>query len=127
MRLRRLFLPIRRRIRRASRGWLYSFGVKPGAIAQLGERLDRTQEVGGSSPPSSIFEKSCTWWLRFLLDRRRSALDDGTVPLIEAIRALVADGAAPWATWECKLFDIPSGMCLHTGRYLSDRAQTHFS
>src|SRR3954447_7778506 len=26
----------------------------PGAIAQLGERLDRTQEVGGSSPPSSI-------------------------------------------------------------------------
>ena len=25
-----------------------------GAIAQLGERLDRTQEVGGSSPPSSI-------------------------------------------------------------------------
>ena len=29
----------------------------PGAIAQLGERLDRTQEVGGSSPPSSIFEK----------------------------------------------------------------------
>src|ERR1019366_1914944 len=24
-----------------------------GAIAQLGERLDRTQEVGGSSPPSS--------------------------------------------------------------------------
>jgi hypothetical protein len=29
------------------------FGA-PGAIAQLGERLDRTQEVGGSSPPSSI-------------------------------------------------------------------------
>jgi hypothetical protein len=27
-----------------------------GAIAQLGERLDRTQEVGGSSPPSSIDE-----------------------------------------------------------------------
>ena len=25
-----------------------------GAIAQLGERLDRTQEVGGSSPPSSM-------------------------------------------------------------------------
>ena len=25
-----------------------------GAIAQLGERLDRTQEAGGSSPPSSI-------------------------------------------------------------------------
>src|SRR5215211_4256114 len=28
--------------------------VPRGAIAQLGERLDRTQEVGGSSPPSSI-------------------------------------------------------------------------
>ena len=28
----------------------------PGAIAQLGERLDRTQEVGGSSPPSSTTE-----------------------------------------------------------------------
>ena len=28
-----------------------------GAIAQLGERLDRTQEVGGSSPPSSIAEQ----------------------------------------------------------------------
>lgn len=25
-----------------------------GAIAQLAERLDRTQEVGGSNPPSSI-------------------------------------------------------------------------
>ena len=30
-----------------------------GAIAQLGERLDRTQEVGGSSPPSSIGRKPC--------------------------------------------------------------------
>src|SRR6266849_3476459 len=30
-----------------------------GAIAQLGERLDRTQEVGGSSPPSSISLVSC--------------------------------------------------------------------
>jgi hypothetical protein len=26
----------------------------------LGERLDRTQEVGGSSPPSSIPKQSCT-------------------------------------------------------------------
>src|SRR3954469_4490917 len=30
------------------------YGEVLGAIAQLGERLDRTQEVGGSSPPSSI-------------------------------------------------------------------------
>ena len=28
-----------------------------GAIAQLEERLDRTQEVGGSSPPSSIAKR----------------------------------------------------------------------
>src|SRR5436190_8077820 len=32
------------------------YGPDLGAIAQLGERLDRTQEVGGSSPPSSILE-----------------------------------------------------------------------
>ena len=30
-----------------------------GAIAQLGERLDRTQEVAGSSPASSIAQPSC--------------------------------------------------------------------
>jgi hypothetical protein len=30
----------------------------PGAVAQLGERLDRTQEVRGSSPLSSMFEPS---------------------------------------------------------------------
>ena len=34
-------------------------GASHGAIAQLGERLDRTQEVGGSSPPSSIAENPC--------------------------------------------------------------------
>jgi hypothetical protein len=35
-----------------------------GAIAQLGERLDRTQEVGGSSPPSSIGRRA---WKRGVL------------------------------------------------------------
>src|SRR5439155_17901278 len=30
-----------------------------GAIAQLGERLDRTQEVAGSSPASSIKQSAC--------------------------------------------------------------------
>jgi hypothetical protein len=30
-----------------------------GAIAQLGERLDRTQEVAGSSPASSMCKRSC--------------------------------------------------------------------
>ena len=43
-----------------------------GAIAQLGERLDRTQEVGGSSPPSSIFTK-------FLQGRGFSRLRAGDV------------------------------------------------
>src|SRR4051812_21051174 len=36
------------------RAQVATIGDPPGAIAQLGERLDRTQEVGGSSPPSSI-------------------------------------------------------------------------
>jgi integrase len=31
----------------------------PGAIAQLGERLDRTQEVAGSSPASSTAQNRC--------------------------------------------------------------------
>jgi hypothetical protein len=31
----------------------------PGAIAQLGERLDRTQEVAGSSPASSMTQNHC--------------------------------------------------------------------
>ena len=31
-----------------------------GAIAQLGERLDRTQEVAGSSPASSIPKELAT-------------------------------------------------------------------
>jgi hypothetical protein len=34
--------------------WSHHAASICGAIAQLGERLDRTQEVGGSSPPSSI-------------------------------------------------------------------------
>src|SRR4051794_23879850 len=36
-----------------------------GAIAQLEERLDRTQEVGGSSPPSSTARRgSCVYQRR---------------------------------------------------------------
>src|SRR6266576_1648469 len=35
------------------------FGPR-GAIAQLGERLDRTQEVAGSSPASSIVQRPAT-------------------------------------------------------------------
>src|SRR5437870_7686068 len=43
----------------------YTSGVRllaasSGAIAQLGERLDRTQEVAGSSPASSISKGPCT-------------------------------------------------------------------
>jgi hypothetical protein len=41
-----------------------------GAIAQLGERLDRTQEVGGSSPPSSTTKSlafaGLSFWLIWL-------------------------------------------------------------
>ena len=46
-----------------------------GAIAQLGERLDRTQEVGGSSPPSSIEKPLLSrGFLMFkLLPQRRSS------------------------------------------------------
>jgi hypothetical protein len=33
--------------------------ARRGAIAQLGERLDRTQEVAGSSPASSIARTPC--------------------------------------------------------------------
>src|SRR2546425_1178401 len=49
-----------------------------GAIAQLGERLDRTQEVAGSSPASSISQDPCTppgfvgaRWASIAKDRRR--------------------------------------------------------
>src|SRR4051794_10488565 len=54
-----------------------------GAIAQLGERLDRTQEVGGSSPPSSTREKPCissaleSVAARSALDSLRKALAEG--------------------------------------------------
>ena len=41
------------------RGYGINFpATRRGAIAQLAERLDRTQEVGGSNPPSSIYEGS---------------------------------------------------------------------
>ena len=42
-----------------------------GAIAQLGERLDRTQEVGGSSPPSSIAGIPHGRWISLSAVRRR--------------------------------------------------------
>ena len=39
-----------------------SWGKYQGAVAQLGERLDRTQEVRGSSPLSSIDSAPwCNW------------------------------------------------------------------
>src|SRR4051794_12454956 len=43
------------------RARLATIGDPPGAIAQLGERLDRTQEVGGSSPPSSTSGEAPLW------------------------------------------------------------------
>jgi hypothetical protein len=66
-----------RRMVELQNGWLDSSGVHHGAIAQLGERLDRTQEVAGSSPASSIPRKPCTRRLSILLDRRGSAVIGG--------------------------------------------------
>jgi hypothetical protein len=43
----RQFLPVGHGI-----GWVYS-ALRRGAIAQLGERLNGIQKVGGSNPPSS--------------------------------------------------------------------------
>ena len=44
----------------------------PGAIAQLGERLDRTQEVGGSSPPSSTHKRPAHAGLLFSKEQTKS-------------------------------------------------------
>ena len=49
-----------------------------GAIAQLGERLDRTQEVGGSSPPSSIRFDEPPAHGNLVLFRSPSSRTDGT-------------------------------------------------
>ena len=49
--------PVSRRRGAGSRAARYN--RPPGAIAQLGEHLDRTQGVGGSSPPSST--KACSF------------------------------------------------------------------
>src|SRR3954471_20665053 len=46
-----------------------------GAIAQLGERLDRTQEGGGSSPPSS------TRWNR----QRRCGIAPSAAPVLPMV------------------------------------------
>src|SRR3954466_11393534 len=68
------------RRRRARKLIELHYGPVLGAIAQLGERLDRTQEVGGSSPPSSIPEMFCAGGVRpAALPRRRHELaaDEG--------------------------------------------------
>src|SRR3954469_6403056 len=49
-----------------------------GAIAQLGERLDRTQEVGGSSPPSST-PSWRTWAMTYGSGSPGSGVWGGTV------------------------------------------------
>jgi hypothetical protein len=48
----------------------------PGAIAQLGERLDRTQEVASSSLASSISRKCLE-----MAGRRRRSVDNGACHL----------------------------------------------
>src|SRR4051812_46434971 len=53
----------------ATRAFRRATLVVRGAIAQLGERLDRTQEVAGSSPASSIApEVACKRGFRALFD-----------------------------------------------------------
>jgi hypothetical protein len=44
-------------------------GCAHGAIAQLGERLDRTQEVAGSSPASSIDGTPHYCWVSVFKER----------------------------------------------------------
>src|SRR5918992_5403372 len=56
---------------------------EPGAIAQLGERLDRTQEVAGSSPASSIRRRPC---IRTALSPRASRIP---ARVAEDLQALV--------------------------------------
>jgi hypothetical protein len=64
--------------------------AKLGAIAQLAERLDRTQEVGGSNPPSSIAEMpwtSATHFVAGLSNRLRNPLLlQALVPAIAPMR-----------------------------------------
>ena len=38
----------------------YKINIKDGDVAQLGERLPRMQEVGGSNPPISTRERAIT-------------------------------------------------------------------
>jgi hypothetical protein len=64
--------------------------AQPGAIAQLAERLDRTQEVGGSNPPSSIAQKALhvgNCFFAGLLNRLRNPLlFEALVPQIARMR-----------------------------------------
>jgi hypothetical protein len=57
----------------------------PGAIAQLGERLDRTQEVGGSSPPSSISPWDAVGTVATGALSRLAPVAPGAVVLVEGV------------------------------------------
>src|SRR3954468_4215598 len=76
----------------------------PGAIAQLGERLDRTQEAAGSSPASST-ARACKRASRRRVSYHRrlawKATADHTLSLLahcdrdDAARSAPASGAGP--------------------------------
>ena len=51
--------------------------ARRGAIAQLGERLDRTQEVAGSSPASSTSERPANAGLLFVDGERAAHVGEG--------------------------------------------------
>jgi hypothetical protein len=63
--------------------------AEPGAIAQLAERLDRTQEVGGSNPPSSISKRLQAPTFPLTAPGRA-----GRLPAVSQPRALLAKGGA---------------------------------
>src|SRR5215204_5834925 len=73
-----------------------------GAIAQLGERLDRTQEVGGSSPPSSIRGTPAAAGFP-CFGRRSTARSFGytaaeTVPKVPKLPSLARISGTKWAS-----------------------------
>ena len=89
-----------------------TFSVRVGAVAQLGERLDRTQEVRGSSPLSSM--KRCGVrgaWLLTVADhpprrcaehrrRPRTTYDALVFSSPKWLTDQNCSSGAPWCNWQ---------------------------
>jgi hypothetical protein len=78
------------RLVRSHYTWPHHAFAMRGAIAQLGERLDRTQEVGGSSPPSSIHKVPAKSQVLMIVQTGPK----GGVLLMGPFTGPIADGAA---------------------------------